>query len=140
MSQTTGSELESVALFAGLNEGERDVIAGLLSVEAYRNGLSIVREDEVGYVFYVIKKGRAEVSHEGRLLRELGQGDFFGELAIIGDGKRSSTVTARGDVEVWAMFGTTLGQLEREHPDIAATLGATVRQRRETDRAEEHPH
>ncbi len=133
MSQTTGSELESVGLFAGLDANERDIIAELLTIESYENGLSIVREGEVGYVFYVIKQGRAEVSHEGTLLRVLEQGDFFGEIAIIGDGKRSTTVTARGDVEVWAMFGTTLGQLEREHPDIASALGATVRERLATD-------
>ena len=92
MSQATGSELESVALLAGLSEHERDVIAGLLSIEAYRNGLSIVREGEVGYVFCIIKQGRAEVSHEGRSLRELGPGNFFGELAIIGDGRRLFSV------------------------------------------------
>ncbi len=129
MSQTTGTELETVALFSGLDAHERDIIAGLLTIESYENGLSIVREGEVGYVFYVIKTGRAEVSHEGTLLRELERGDFFGEIAIYGDGKRSTTVTARGDVEVWAMFGTTLGQLEREHPDIASALQTTVRDR-----------
>lgn len=133
MAQTTGSELESVALFAGLEARERDVIADLLSVESYGNGLSIVREGEVGYVFYVVRKGRAEVSHEGTLVRVLERGDFFGEVAVLGDGKRSTTVTARGDVDVWTMFGTNLGQLEREHPDIAAALQATIRERLSTD-------
>jgi CRP-like cAMP-binding protein len=133
MSQANGQDLESVALFAGLDANERDIIAELLSLESYRNGLSIVREGEVGYVFYVVKKGRAEVSHEGTLLRVLEPGDFFGEIAILGDGKRSTTVTARGDVEVWAMFGTSLGQLERDHPEIAATIQETVRERLTTE-------
>ncbi len=129
MSAPSGSELESVTLFAGLDADERSIIANLLTLETYRNGLSIVREGEVGYVFYVLKSGRAEVSHEGTLLRVLEPGDFFGEVAILGDGKRSSTVTARGDAEVWAMFGTSLGQLERQHPDIASTIRGTVRER-----------
>ena len=133
MSQTTAGELESIALFAGLDAHERDVIADLLSVESYGNGLSIVREGEVGYVFYVVRTGRAEVSHEGTLLRVLERGDFFGEIAVLGDGKRSTTVTARGDVEVWTMFGTNLGQLEREHPDIATELQAKLRERLATD-------
>ena len=130
MPQTTGAELQNVALFSELDAEERDIIAKFLVVESFANGLSIVREGEVGYVLYVIKEGRAEVSHEGTLLHELEPGDFFGEMAIYGDGKRSTTVTARGDVHVWAMFGTTLGQLEREHPDIAATLRTTVQDRR----------
>lgn len=129
MSVTSGSELESVTLFAGLDADERAIIAELLTLESFGNGLTIVREGEVGYVFYVLKSGRAEVSHEGTLLRVLEPGNFFGEVAILGDGKRSSTVTARGDVEVWAMFGTSLGQLERQHPDIASTIRATVRDR-----------
>lgn len=129
MSATSGSELESVTLFAELDADERAIIAELLTLETFGNGLSIVREGEVGYVFYVLKSGRAEVSHEGTLLRVLEPGDFFGEVAILGDGKRSSTVTARGDVEVWAMFGTSLGQLERQHPEIASTIRANVRDR-----------
>ncbi|MCZ3388622.1 MAG: cyclic nucleotide-binding domain-containing protein [Actinomycetia bacterium] len=133
MSATSGSELESIKLFAGLDADERAIIADLLTIETYGNGLSIVREGEVGYVFYVLKTGRAEVSHEGPLLRVLAPGDFFGEVAISGDGKRSSTVTARGDVEIWAMFGTSLGQLERSHPDIASKLRTTVRDRQATD-------
>lgn len=133
MTATSGSELESISLFSGLDANERAIIADLLTVETYENGLTIVREGEVGYVFYVLKKGRAEVSHEGSLLKVLDPGDFFGEIAILGDGKRSTTVTARGDVAVWAMFGTSLGQLEREHPDIASTLRTTVRDRLTTD-------
>jgi len=129
MSKATGSELESVVLFSGLDANERTIVADLLTLETYGSGLSIVREGEVGYVFYVLKTGRAEVSHEGTLLRVLEPGDFFGEIAILGDGKRSTTVTARGDVEVWAMFGTNLGQLEREHPEIASTIQETVRER-----------
>lgn len=129
MSRPTRAELENIELFSGLDTSELTIVASLLTLEAYKNGLSIVREGEVGYVFYVLKAGRAEVSHEGTLLRVLEPGDFFGEVAIFGDGKRSTTVTARGDVEVWAMFGTSLGQLEREHPDIAATLRSTVRDR-----------
>ena len=133
MSQANGKDLESVALFSGLDANERDIIAGLLSLESYGNGLTIVREGEVGYVFYVVKTGRVEVSHEGTLLRVLEPGDFFGEIAILGDGKRSTTVTARGDVEVWAMFGTSLGQLERDHPEIASTIQGAVRERLTTD-------
>ena len=129
MSQTTGSELQSVALFADLDDHERNIVAEHLTLESYMNGRTIVREGEVGYVFYVIKEGRAEISHEGTLLRVLEQGDFFGEIAILGDGKRTTTVTARGDAEVWAMLGTNLGQLERDHPDIASTLRGTVRER-----------
>ena len=133
MSQASSSELESVALFSGLDANERTIIAELLTLETYGNGLSIVREGEVGYVFYVLKTGRAEVSHEGTLLRVLERGDFFGEIAVLGDGKRSTTVTARGEVEVWAMFGTSLGQLEREHPEIASTIQETVRERLATE-------
>jgi CRP-like cAMP-binding protein len=129
MSQADDSELESVALFAELDGSQRAIVAELLTLESYRNGLSIVREGEVGYVFYIVRTGRVEVSHEGTLLRVLEPGDFFGEIAILGDGKRSTTVTARGDVEVWAMFGSSLGQLERDHPAIASTIRETVRER-----------
>ncbi len=53
---------------------------------------------------YVIQDGEVEVvrSHNGNAvhLAVLGQGDFFGEISLFGQEKRSATVRALGDVRI----------------------------------------
>jgi MFS family permease len=66
----------------------------------------LVREGETGDAFYVIESGRLEVSQAGAVLRELGPGDWFGELALLRDVPRTASIRSLSDV--------TLGVLGRD--------------------------
>lgn len=70
----------------------------------YRPGETIVRQGEVGDCMYVIQSGKVEVvsEHEGKEIRlaELGEGDFFGEMALFEKDVRSATVRPLGEVRV----------------------------------------
>ena len=54
----------------------------------------LLREGDLGDAFFVIVSGRAEVTQHGTVLRELGPGDWFGELALLRDAPRSASVRA----------------------------------------------
>lgn len=130
MAHPTAYELSKVPLFAGLSEQARNVIAGYLTPEEYGAGRIIVREGDTAFAFFVISRGKAAVTQDGREQRMLAAGDFFGEIAIVGDaGRRTATVTATEDVLVWTMFGANLRRLVSEHPDLAAELDKAVKQR-----------
>jgi CRP-like cAMP-binding protein len=51
----------------------------------------------------VIVDGRARVEHNGQELRELGRGDYLGEIALIDGGPRTATVTALEPVTALAV-------------------------------------
>ena len=72
--------------------------------KVYRPGEVIVRQGEVGDCMYVIQSGKVEVvrEHEGKEIRlaELGEGDFFGEMALFEKDLRSATVRPLGEVRV----------------------------------------
>jgi len=72
--------------------------------KVYRAGEIIVRQGDVGDCMYVIQSGKVEVirEHEGKELRlaQLGEGDFFGEMALFEKDVRSATVRPLGDVRV----------------------------------------
>jgi CRP-like cAMP-binding protein len=55
-------------------------------------------------------------------IRQLGPGDFFGELSIVGDGRRTATVKATSPVTVWSMFGTQFRRLEQQFPEVAKRI------------------
>jgi CRP-like cAMP-binding protein len=63
-------------------------------------GAWLVRQGEPGEAFFVIESGRLEVTQNGSVLRELGPGDWFGELALLRDVPRTASIRALTDVSV----------------------------------------
>jgi CRP-like cAMP-binding protein len=62
-------------------------------------GEPICTQGEPGDTFYVIESGVADVFGDGELVRTLGPGDFFGEIALIRDSPRTATVIARTTID-----------------------------------------
>jgi CRP-like cAMP-binding protein len=50
-------------------------------------------------------------------------------VAILGDGRRSATVTSTSPVRLLVMFGTEFRRLEAAHPEIAAQIAEAMRAR-----------
>ena len=121
--------LAAVPLFAELSDEQRARIAAWLDEEAFEQGTRLTREGAADYEFFVIADGRVRVAHEGATVAELGPGDVFGELAIIGGGRRRADVTAVTDVTIWSMFGTRFRELQLEMPEVSARLEELARDR-----------
>lgn len=81
-----------LSLFAGLEPAELEQLASWFDVEERDAGASLTRQGASGYAFFVLRKGTATVIQDDEEIRQLGPGDFFGELSIIGDGHRTATV------------------------------------------------
>ena len=69
------------------------------------------------------------MSAQGNQIRELGPGDYFGEVAILGDGRRSATVTTTTPSQLLVLFGTEFRRLQEDQPEIAARLEAAMADR-----------
>jgi CRP/FNR family cyclic AMP-dependent transcriptional regulator len=90
----TADLLRLVPLFNGLTERSFEAIANLASEADYAVGEELVRQGTPGESFIIIVTGRALVDRDGKLLRELGPGDFLGEISLIDGSPRTATVTA----------------------------------------------
>ena len=113
--------LSGVPLFAGLSKRHLRKIAKVAKTSAFSPGRPIVREGSPGNTFFVILEGRARVVSEGAAsvaLAELGQGDFFGELALLDGGPRSATVVATTRVEALRLSRTAFRRLVVEEPEL----------------------
>jgi CRP-like cAMP-binding protein len=86
--------LRLVPLFRGLTDRSFEAIANLASETDYGAGDDLVRQGTPGHEFIIIVTGRARVERDGKQIRELGPGDFLGEISLVDGSPRTATVTA----------------------------------------------
>ena len=125
----TAADLAAVPIFASLSDSEREQLAVWFDTQEASEGVRLTGEGAAGYSFFVLADGRAAVTADGAEVASLGPGDFFGEIAIIGSGRRSATVTTTTPATLYVMFGTEFRQLQQSQPEIAARIEAAMTER-----------
>lgn len=125
------SDLATVPLFESLSESELAEIAALFEVKDVRPGVRLAGEGTTGNSFFVISEGEVEVTADGRPVASLGQGDFFGEMAFLGAGRRKATVTTLSPTRVLVLFGGDFQQLQEIYPAITTRIEAAMQSRLE---------
>jgi MFS family permease len=95
--------LRSLALFAPLAPPLQETLARRLVTVDVSAGQVVVAEGDEADRFYMIESGRVEVTQDGRPLRVESAGDFFGEIGLLRDVRRTATVTAVTDTRLLAL-------------------------------------
>ncbi len=91
--------LKNVPFFRRLSKNEATSLAGRLIVRKFGSGQIVFHLGDPAGLLYIITSGKVKISHassEGQeaVLAILGEGDFFGELALLDDSPRSATAEA----------------------------------------------
>jgi CRP-like cAMP-binding protein len=127
--QPDHDRLRAIPLFRELSDEDLDKLAPWLTAEEVSDGRRLTPEGASGYQFYVIETGTAAVLRHQETIATLGPGDFFGEMAMMGDGQRIADVVATSPMTIFAMFGTSFRELEANLPDVAAEIRAKMQER-----------
>ena len=122
-------DLATVPLFNSVDKEQLAKLANWFHVQNANEGVRLVGEGPPGYTFFVLVEGTAAVTSEDQTLTELTAGDFFGEVTILGDGRRTATVTSTTPVRLLVLFGTEFRQLEAAHPEIASRIAEAMQAR-----------
>ena len=88
------SRLKSLPLFESVSDEDLEKIAPFVSEVSVSEGKHLVDEGDYAYEFMAIEEGTAEVRRGDEKLAELGPGDFFGEMGLLGHDRRNATVVA----------------------------------------------
>ncbi len=129
--RSLAAHLKAMPLFAGLTD---EFIAGLrerVSLVSYDPGKVICKQGDDADRLYLIRIGFVKVSQESPggevILQYLHRGDYFGEMGLLGAGKRTATCTALDHVELVEIGQEDFTRMTREFPAIRAGLEEKAR-------------
>jgi len=126
--------LRRVPLFDGVDDKHLKRIADTFTERSFTAGQELVVEGSGGVGFFVIESGEARVSVEGEPRRDLGAGNYFGEVALIDGGARTATVTALSDGKMYGITSWQFRPLVEANASIAwPLLEAMAKRTRELD-------
>lgn len=105
-----------------MSERQLKVLAQSMKEVRFSAGQNLITEGDHDARFYLIVEGKAKVTVKGRKKRELGPGEYIGEMAIIDGGVRSATVTAETDVLTLSAARWNFEVLLKSNPNLALAL------------------
>jgi CRP/FNR family cyclic AMP-dependent transcriptional regulator len=114
--------ISRLPLFSGCSKAELSRIAAIADEIHQPPGSELIREGTRGSEFCVMVSGAVSVHSKGVELRALTAGDFFGEIALIMDVRRSATVTATTPVRLLVLERLAFQRLLRDQPSIQAKI------------------
>ena len=92
--------MRAIRMLGALPVATIEQLAGALEHADVEPGHTMFRQGERGEYFYVVRSGRVDVLQDGHVVRTLGAGECFGEIALLHDRPRTATVRAVGDTRL----------------------------------------
>jgi len=132
--------LKAVPFFTQLNDRELDVVRAVAAEKTYPKNAVVLTEGEMGDSLYMIQSGKVKVfigDEDGReiILKILGPGDFFGEMAMIDKQPRSASVNTSEASTFLVLTHAAFEKCVEQSPRIANMVMRILAQRvREADR------
>jgi CRP/FNR family transcriptional regulator, cyclic AMP receptor protein len=113
--------LRTIPFFADLPVGDLEAVLAVGGPVSFQQGEAIVREGDPGDAMYVLLSGSAEVDVGGRF-HTLRTGDFFGEMALLTERRRTATVKAAEPVEALRIPAEEFQAFVLTHPSVALAM------------------
>ena len=128
--------LSEVSIFRALSRKELETLGRSADTVAFGAGTTLVEEGAAGREFFVVLSGEVSVTAGGKEVAVLGEGSWFGELAIIDPAPRGATVTTLSPCELLVIDGRRFLPLLEQVPTLAnKILVGMARRLREADQA-----
>ena len=110
--------LKSLSVFRETPETVLAEIVHLMVEMNIPEGTVIVQEGEVGNCMYIIYGGKVKIHKQKRILVELSEKDFFGELALLDTETRSATATAATDCILFRIDQEPFYDMMESRPEV----------------------
>lgn len=120
--------------FPGIKTDEIEELIANSNVRSYEPNAVLCHENAIEDRFYMILEGTVEVTKiinntETRLLKTLGPGDFFGEMALIHNAPRAATVKAQTSLTTLELDKAGFNRVLRNSTSIAMAMVSEISSR-----------
>jgi voltage-gated potassium channel len=124
----TWESVSKVPFFAALGPAAIADVTHMLRTMDLPARTMIIRKGQAGDCMYFIANGEVEVDLPGKKV-VLGEGAFFGEMALLGNNLRSANITTTRISKLLVLDLVDFRLLMARHPDLAETIDAEARRR-----------
>jgi voltage-gated potassium channel len=124
----TWESVSKVPFFAALGPAAIADVTHMLRTMDLPARTMIIRKGQSGDCMYFIAAGEVEVDLPGKKVR-LGDGAFFGEMALLGNNLRSANITTTRVSRLLVLDLVDFRMLMARHPDLAETIDVEARRR-----------
>lgn len=114
--------LAAVPLFSTIERKHLKHVASQFEVRHVEPGTVLTTQGEYGREFFAVVSGTARCEVDGADVRTFGDGDFFGELALLAGGPRSATITATTPMELLVCDRSDFTAMLRAAPEVAIKM------------------
>jgi len=132
--ETLAELLSAVDIFSPLTPAELSALAAASSNHVYAPGETIIRAGDEGDSMFVVSRGGVDVRVDSngtqRTISRLGEGAFFGEMALFTGEPRTANVVAAEETEVLEIGHDAMRSLFQTNPDLVEALGRAINERR----------
>ena len=114
--------LRKVPLFEACNDKQLQFIATRVEEVDVPAGKVLTEQGRSGGEFFVILSGEADVRRGAATVNTLGAGDYFGEIALLDNGERTATVTAKTPLRCLVLSPRQFQDVLYQDPAIAVSM------------------
>jgi CRP-like cAMP-binding protein len=118
--------IKQVPLFSELDKRDLQGLASSMKERIFDEGDTVASEGQTGVGFFIIDEGEATISVKGEERATLGHGDYFGEVALIDDGARTATITAKTPLKCYGITSWEFKPLVEANADLAWKMLQTM--------------
>ena len=111
----TNKSVNNLPLFQILPVDKRTKIINDLYRETHVPGRPIYSKDEVSYCIYIIKDGVVEIKDDKKVIKTLKEGDYFGDLSVVGFTNRFMNAEAKEKTHLYSISVFNLNKIFGEH-------------------------
>jgi voltage-gated potassium channel len=124
----TWESVSKVPFFAALGPAAIADVTHMLRTMDLPARTTIMKKGQTGDCMYFIAAGEVEVDLPGKKVR-LGEGAFFGEMALLGNNLRSANITTTRVSRLLVLDLVDFRLLMARHPELAETIDAEANRR-----------
>ncbi len=116
--------LKNIEIFADLSVNELAAVASVTEEVHFGEGETVFKEGDHGDTLFLVVEGEVavikDIDGERQIeLDSIGAGDYFGEMALFGDDRRSATIQVKTAARFLTLHKQELQEIVREYPQIA---------------------